>query len=123
MRVLALLVAMSAAVSASVPMPPMACQQPEPRIVTVIEDAPAIYANPFNNEDQSGRVISDGKALYAFVDFGEIPWECEMQSFEPIIEDPDDFAPIPPIEPGYDEHDPIGPIDDGAPGAPTVDKP
>lgn len=35
----------------------------------------------------------------------------------------EELAELAPIEPGYDEHDPIGPTDDGTPGAPTVDKP
>lgn len=35
----------------------------------------------------------------------------------------DDIAPTPPVDPSYDEHDPVGPTDDGPPGAPTVDKP
>jgi|SRR4051812_27830358 hypothetical protein len=55
------------------------------------------------------------------VDCGEpvVVWSaCE----DPPAEDPDDFAPIPPVDPDYDEHGP-GPVDDGAPGAPTVDHP
>lgn len=37
-------------------------------------------------------------------------------------DDPESIAETPPIDPAYDEFDPVGPIDDGAPGAPTVDK-
>jgi hypothetical protein len=42
---------------------------------------------------------------------------------DPPKEDPANFAPTPPVDPTYNEHDPIGPTDDGKPGAPTVDKP
>jgi hypothetical protein len=113
------LLVLSAAVSASVPMPPILCGS-DPKILTVIEDAPAI----FENDVEPGRVIrADGKAVYTFMDFGETPTECVLQTFPPVEEDPANFRPAPAVEPGYDEHDPIGPTDDGKPGAGTVDKP
>ncbi len=37
-------------------------------------------------------------------------------------DDPDSIAETPPVDPNYDEFDPVGPIDDGKPGATTVDK-
>jgi hypothetical protein len=115
------LLALCAVVSASVPKPPLVCGG-DPKIVTVVEDAPAI----FEADVEPGRVIrADGKAEYTFMDFSDTPAECALESFPPVVEDPNDFAPSPPapIEPGYDEHDPIGPTDDGKPGAGTVDKP
>ncbi len=36
-------------------------------------------------------------------------------------DDPENFAEIPPVDPGYNEFDPVGPTE-GPPGAPTVDK-
>ncbi len=41
---------------------------------------------------------------------------------DPPAEDPDTLAPAPPIEPGYDEHDPTGP-GPGPEGATTADHP
>jgi hypothetical protein len=41
---------------------------------------------------------------------------------DPPAEDPDSFAPAPPVDPDFDEHSPNGP-GEGPPGAPTVDKP
>jgi hypothetical protein len=40
---------------------------------------------------------------------------------DPPAEDPDNFAPTPPVDPDFDEHGP-GP-QEGPPGAVTVDKP
>lgn len=121
------LIALAAATAIFAPKPPVvvsACAEPRPVIVTVIETDPVVYADPANNEDQPGRVIrADGKAVYTFNDYGEVPVECEAEYFPPVVEDPSIFADSPPVEPGYDEHDPVGPTDDGAPGAGTVDKP
>jgi hypothetical protein len=127
-RVLCLLLGLvSVVVAAPAPSPPtmvaLSCADSpllEPNFSTVIEAAPALYADPANNVDQPGRVMrADGTAEYTFANLAE----C----FDPVPdvepEDPENFRPAPPVDPDYDEDDPIGPIDDGAPGAPTVDKP
>lgn len=41
---------------------------------------------------------------------------------DPAPEDPDTLAPAPPVDPDFNEFDPVGP-QPGPPGAPTVDKP
>ena len=84
----------------------------------VVEDKPAVYADSANNVDEPGRTIrADGKAEYVFTGF------CESEAHVPSEpEDPDTFAPAPPIDPGFDEFDPEGP-QPGPPGAEPVDRP
>jgi hypothetical protein len=101
------------------PKPPTlyGCPPFTPVIDKVIETNPAVYAQ---DNERPGRVLlPDGAAEYTFT---SVP-ECvePLPAMEP--EDPANFAPPPPVDPNYKEHDPVGPTDDGAPGAPTVDKP
>lgn len=116
MKALALLTAaLSVAVSASVPKPPVLCV-----------DTPELES-----------VLCPGQDVHRIFTLRE---GCEEPKLafhncsDPPPEDKNNFAPEPLhcdatgadpsfcIEPGYDEHGP-GPIDDGAPGAPTVDHP
>jgi hypothetical protein len=113
-RALILLV-LSAAVSASVPKPPILCV-----------DVPEL--------DSSFCPGQDVRMIFTQREGCEEPKLAFHNCANPPAEDPNDFAPEPLhcdapgadpsfcIEAGYDEHGP-GPIDDGAPGAPTVDHP
>lgn len=128
----ALLLALATTLTvAPTPKAPLLCGT-GPRLVTVTEDAPAIYADEANNTDQPGRVLVDGKAIYTFTDYGEVPVECEAENFPPVVMDPATLVPEPLkcdapgadpefcIDPSYDPNVPPG---EGPPGAVTVDKP
>lgn len=111
-----------AVAAAPVPQPPLLCGT-SPRLVTVTEDAPAIYADDANNTDQPGRVLVDGKAIYTFTDYGDVPNECTWDG-ESDAQALNDARPPKPdfVDPEYDEFDPVGPTE-GPPGAGTVDHP
>jgi hypothetical protein len=104
-KALALLVALlSVVVSASVPKPPVVCVD-------------------FPEVDSYFCPLSDTRFVFTIREECEEPKLWFQACGDPPPENPDNFAPTPPVDPGYDEHDPVGPTDDGAPGAPTVDKP
>lgn len=108
MRVLA---AVAAVFIAPTPAPPSICG-PTGATDTVIEDNPVLFVD----DNDPGRAIVDGKAVYTFTTVVECPEELPPPAVE-------ELAPLPaPIEPGYDEFDPVGPSE-GPPGAVTVDKP
>jgi hypothetical protein len=105
-KALALLAAaLSVAVSASVPKPPILCV-----------DVPELASSFCPGQDV--------RMIFTIREGCEEPKLAFHNCSDPPAEDPNDFAPSPPapIEPGYDEHGP-GPTDDGAPGSPTVDHP
>jgi hypothetical protein len=104
-----LLVAMLAGIPT--PRPPTlapGCPPHVPVITRQIETNPVVYADPANNNDQPGRVLlPNGTAEYTFTSVSE----CiePLAPLEP--EDPANFAPTPPIDPGFDEFSPTGPVD------------
>lgn len=93
MKALALLVALlSVVVSASVPKPPVVC-------VDIPEG------------DSYFCPVSDTRRVFAIREACEEPklWFHDCQ--DPPAENPDNFAPPPPVDPAFDEHSPTGPVD------------
>jgi hypothetical protein len=127
--------------------------RPQLERVTVFEPDPARYAEPDANQPGVYEVREDGAAYTftdqgtgeghlcpgsdtryyftstrivssAFPKCWKTVTETVSDCADPPAENPADLWPEPTnVDPDYKEDDPIGPTDDGKPGAGTVDKP